>query len=64
MYYPDMKVNKAWHDKHPMPRNPMFEQRVKWDNAHQQRCSCRPIPEKLEEEMERQGINFEGDQTR
>ncbi|MDF2188905.1 hypothetical protein [Paraflavitalea sp. CAU 1676] len=51
-----MKMNKAWHEKHPMPKNAGFEQRVKWHLEHQQHCSCRPIPAKLAEEMKKKGI--------
>jgi hypothetical protein len=53
-----MKINKAWHDKHKMPLNPTFEQRVKWHLAHQKHCSCRAIAGKLAEEMKRRGIKF------
>jgi hypothetical protein len=53
-----MKLNKEWHLKHPMPKNPTFEQRVKWHLAHQRHCSCRPIAGKLAEEMKKRGIKF------
>lgn len=53
-----MKLNKEWHLANPMPKNPKFEQRVKWHTEHQQNCLCRPIPEKLIEEMEKKGIKF------
>lgn len=46
-----MKLNKEWHLRNKMPINPTFEERVKWHLAHQKNCSCRPIPEKLLEEM-------------
>jgi len=47
------KINKEWHEKNKMPKNPTFEQRVKWHLAHQKNCSCRPIAGKLAEEMQR-----------
>ena len=53
-----MKINKEWHLKNKMPKNPTFEQRVKWHLAHQANCSCRPISEKLAEEMKKRGIKF------
>jgi hypothetical protein len=53
-----MKMNKEWHLKHPMPKKPTFEQRVKWHLAHQKNCSCRAIPGKLAEEMKKRGIKF------
>lgn len=52
------KINAEWHLKHKMPKNPTFEQRVKWYLAHQKNCACRPIPEKLAEEMTKRGIKF------
>lgn len=51
-----MKINKEWHEANRMPKNANFEQRVKWHLAHQKHCSCRPIPAKLAEEMERKGV--------
>lgn len=53
-----MKINKEWHTKNKMPKNPSFEQRVKWHLAHQRNCSCRPIAGKLAEEMKKRGIKF------
>ncbi len=53
-----MSINKEWHLKNKMPRNPTFEQRVKWHLAHSKNCSCRPIDVKLVEEMKRRGIKF------
>lgn len=50
-------MNKAWHDKHPMPKNPTIEQRIEWHLAHQKNCACREIPAKLLEEMKKRGIN-------
>jgi len=42
-----MPINKEWHKKHKMPKNPSFEERKKWHLDHQKNCSCRPISEKL-----------------
>ncbi len=53
-----MKINKEWHEKHKMPPNPTFGQRVEWHLAHQENCPCRPIPEKLAQEMKKKGIIF------
>jgi hypothetical protein len=53
-----MKINKEWHLKHPMPKNPTFEQRVAWHLEHQKNCSCRPISGKLAAEMQKKGIAF------
>jgi hypothetical protein len=51
-------MNKEWHAKHKMPKNPSFEQMVAWHLAHQQHCSCRPISGKLAAEMTKRGIQF------
>jgi hypothetical protein len=53
-----MKLNKEWHLAHPMPKNPSFEQRVKWHLEHQKHCHCRKISGKLAEEMRKKGIKF------
>ncbi|MFI5153372.1 MAG: hypothetical protein ACHQET_08575 [Chitinophagales bacterium] len=50
------KFNKDWHEKHRMPKNASFKQRVAWHLEHQLHCSCRPIPKNLAEEMKKRGI--------
>ncbi len=52
------KINKAWHEKHVLPRNATIEQRAKWHLEHQKYCSCRPIPQKLADEILKNGIIF------
>lgn len=47
-----MPINKEWHLKHKMPKNPTLEQRIKWHIEHEKHCTCRPIPDKLKAEME------------
>ncbi|MBI4712792.1 MAG: hypothetical protein HY762_05780 [Planctomycetes bacterium] len=42
-----MKINKIWHLKHRMPKNPSIEERIKWHLAHSRHCACRPTPAKL-----------------
>jgi hypothetical protein len=51
------KLNADWHKKHPMPKNPSFEQRVKWHLAHQKHCACRSLPAKLLQEMKKKGFD-------
>ena len=52
-----MKINKEWHLANKMPKNPTFEQRVKWHKEHNKNCQCRPgFPKKLAEEMKKRGI--------
>lgn len=53
-----LSLNKEWHLKHPMPKNPTIEQRIKWHLEHQKHCSCRKIKGKLAEEMKKRGIKF------
>ncbi|MBS1636538.1 MAG: hypothetical protein JST26_11535 [Bacteroidetes bacterium] len=50
------KINREWHEKHRMPENASFEQRVAWHLEHQKHCQCRPIPEKLLEQMKQKGL--------
>jgi len=45
------KINAVWHKKNRMPKNPTSEERIKWHISHAKNCSCRPIPEKLKEEI-------------
>jgi len=51
-------MNKEWHLKNAMPKNPTIEQRIEWHLEHQKKCSCRPIPEKLAEEIKKRGIKY------
>jgi len=51
-----MKINKAWHLKHKMPKNPTIEQRIKWNVEHAKNCGCRKIGGKLADEMKKRGI--------
>lgn len=48
-----MKINKTWHAKNKMPKNPSIEERTKWHKAHAKNCTCRPIPEKLMVEIKK-----------
>ena len=49
-------MNGAWHEANPMPKNPTLDQRIAWHLAHAANCGCRPVPDKLAEEMRRRGI--------
>jgi len=46
-----MKINEPWHQKHPMPKNPTKEQRIKWHVAHAKNCGCRAIPSSIAAEI-------------
>ncbi|GAB4304000.1 MAG: hypothetical protein Kow0090_19580 [Myxococcota bacterium] len=42
-----MKINKDWHEKHRMSKNPSLEERIDWHIEHAKHCACRPIPKSL-----------------
>lgn len=42
-----MALNAGWHRAHPMPRHASDADRLRWHEAHQLGCGCRPIPAKL-----------------
>ena len=46
-----MSINKAWHEKHKMPKNPAEAEKRKWHLAHAKHCGCRPLPEKYKTEI-------------
>ena len=48
-----MKINKTWHEKNKMPKNPSIDQRIKWHKEHANNCTCRPIPDKLMKEIKK-----------
>ncbi len=48
-----MKINKEWHEKNKMPKNPTFKQRIQWHIAHEKNCNCRPIPKKLADDIKK-----------
>jgi hypothetical protein len=54
-----MKINKEWHLTHVMPKNPKLEQRILWHIEHHKYCSCRDIPEKIKEEIQKRNITME-----
>jgi hypothetical protein len=51
-----MPINAQWHREHRMPAHPSFEERARWHLEHREVCGCRPIPEKLAEEMRERGL--------
>jgi hypothetical protein len=42
-----MKLNKEWHEKNRMPKNPTLDERIQWHVKHQQNCECREMPESI-----------------
>jgi hypothetical protein len=51
-----MKINKAWHEAHRMPKNPTLDERVKWHLSHALNCHCREMPAAIREELEARGL--------
>ena len=49
-------INKAWHLKHPMPKNPGLDERIAWHLEHSKHCNCRKISGKLTAEMKKRGL--------
>lgn len=50
------KINAAWHEAHPMPKNPSLDERVDWHLAHAAACGCRGLPASILAELARRGI--------
>jgi hypothetical protein len=48
-----MKINREWHLKNKMPKNPKPEERFKWHIEHAKNCQCREMSEKLKEEIKK-----------
>lgn len=40
-------INKEWHLKNKMPKNPTLDQRIEWHLEHSQHCNCREMPESI-----------------
>jgi hypothetical protein len=51
------KINKEWHEAHPMPKTPSADQRVAWHLDHVAHCGCRRIPAGLLALMQQRGIS-------
>lgn len=49
-----MKLNKEWHCANPMPKNAILEQRIAWHIEHSKNCSCRKMPTKIAEMIEKE----------
>jgi hypothetical protein len=38
-----MKINKNWHLKNKMPKNPTAKERLTWHLEHAKNCDCRVL---------------------
>lgn len=52
------KINKDWHEKNRMPKNPTIDQRVFWHVEHTKNCQCRKPEGKILEEINKRGIKI------
>ncbi len=47
-----MTINKEWHLKNKMPKNPSQKERMEWHVEHNKNCDCRKPTEKLKKEID------------
>jgi len=40
-----MAINREWHEKHHMPKNPTEKEKLEWHIGHAEHCDCRPAPD-------------------
>ncbi len=45
-------INKDWHLKNRMPKNPSIDERIKWHVTHAKNCACREMPESIKKLIE------------
>jgi len=50
------KVNRDWHKENRMPPKATLEQRLKWHVEHSKNCACRPMPQKIKEELRKRSM--------
>ena len=53
-----MAINKEWHLKNKMPKNPSLDERIKWHVEHAKNCLCRPLGGKILEEIKKRGLKI------
>jgi len=46
-------INRDWHEKNKMPKNPKLEDKIKWHIEHHKNCTCRQIPNNIKAEIEK-----------
>ncbi len=51
-----MAINKEWHAKHKMPKNPSDKEKIQWHLEHEKNCSCRVMSETLRKKMKELGF--------
>jgi len=53
-----LNINKEWHLKNKMPKNPTLEERINWHIEHAKNCRCIEMPESIKKEINKR--NKEG----
>jgi hypothetical protein len=52
------KLNRDWHKGNRMPVKASLEQRLKWHMEHSKNCKCRPMPDKIIEELKKRNMEL------
>jgi hypothetical protein len=47
------RIDREWHEAHPMPERATLEQRIAWHLDHAKHCGCRAMPARIRQEIER-----------
>ena len=52
------KLNRDWHKENRMPAKATLEQRVhvQWHLEHSKNCACRPMPDRIVEELKKRNM--------
>ncbi|WP_187968177.1 hypothetical protein [Aquibium microcysteis] len=50
------RINRVWHEGHPMPKNPTELQRLAWHSEHARHCGCRGIADGVARLFEKHGV--------
>jgi hypothetical protein len=58
-----VKINKEWHQKNKMPKNPTLEERIKWHIEHAKNCTCREMPDSIRKEIENLTTSLSADKA-
>jgi hypothetical protein len=52
-------INKTWHLKNKMPKNPSAKEKLEWNLKHAKNCVCRPLTKeylaKLKSQIKKEG---------
>ncbi len=51
-----MSINKEWHLKNRMPKNPSLDERINWHLEHSKNCRCREMPDNIKKEIKKRRL--------